>query len=178
VPITIVFHDSKLYPFSALACPTFTLVEGFSAGLSCTTKPPERGGEILFEIKNLESFSKRIKSTCLLPREFYCPRPETSFSIEPSELKTVSFRLLRSTAVPGARYPVFSVFEFEGEKGHHCLVCPGEIRFMDEGNWFKRTRWYWLAGWLFLTALGLLLRKEGQSKVLLKKSIDRIKEIA
>jgi len=159
VPITIVFHDAKLYPFSALACPTFTLGETFSPGLSCSTTPLERGGEIIFEIKNLEPFSKRIKSTFLFPREFYCPRPEISFNIEPLEMKTVSFSLLRSTAIPGARYPVFSVIEFENEKGHHGLVCPGEIRFMEKGNWFKRTRWYWLAGWLLLMALGIRLKK-------------------
>ena len=160
VPITIVFHDAKLYPFSALACPTFTLGETFSAGLSCSTTPLETDGEITFAIKNLESISRRIKASFLFPREFYCPRPEILFKLEPLERKILSFNLLRSTAIPGAHYPVFSVLDFETEKGRHCLVCPGEIRFMEGGNWFKRTRWYWLAGWLFLMALsgGLLFK--------------------
>jgi hypothetical protein len=161
VPITIVFHDTKLYPFSALACPTFTLGETFSAGLSCSTTPQELGGEITFEVKNLEPFPKRIKSTFLFPREFYCPHPEIFFDLAPLDRKTISYSLLRATAIPGAHYPVFSILEFQTEKGHHGLVCQGEIRFMEGGNWFKRTRWYWLAGWLFLTVLtlGILVRK-------------------
>jgi hypothetical protein len=160
VPITIIFHDAKLYPFSALACPTFTLGEPFSPGLSCSTLPLEQGGEIAFKLKNLEPIPKRIKSTFLFPREFYCPQPEVLVNLEPLERKALSFNILRATAIPGAHYPVFSLFEFENEKGHHCLVCPGEIRFMEGGNWFKRTRWYWLAGWLLLMALGILFRKK------------------
>jgi hypothetical protein len=160
LPITVVFHDSRLYPFSALACPTFTFGKTVSPGLSCSTTPLESGGEIVFEIKNMESFSKRIKSTFLFPREFYCPRPEISLPIEPSETKAVSFTLLHSSAIPGARYPVYSVIEFENEKRHHTLVCPGEIRFMEKGNWFKRTRWYWLVGWLLLMAVAIALREK------------------
>jgi hypothetical protein len=153
VPITIVFHDTKLYPFSALACPTFTLGEAFSAGLSCSTTPREIGGESAFVVRNLEPFPKRVKSTFLFPKEFHCPHPEVLLEIAPSERKTLSYSLLRATAIPGARYPVFALLEFQSEKGHHALVCPGEIRFMEGGNWFKRTRWYWLAGFLLLLAL-------------------------
>jgi len=159
VPITIIFHDTKLYPFSALACPTFSHGETFSPGLSCSTQPLEVGGEIVFNLKNLEPVAKRIKSTFLFPREFYCPRPEILVNLGPLERKTLSFNILRATAIPGAHYPVFSLFEFENEKGHQCLVCPGEIRFMEGGNWFKKTRWYWLAGWLLVMILGILLRK-------------------
>jgi hypothetical protein len=161
VPIIVVFHDAKLYPFSALACPTFTLGETLSPGLSCSKKPQDKDGEIAFELKNLESSARQIKSLFLFPREFYCPRPEILFDLAPLERKTLSYSLLRATAIPGARYPVFSILEFQSEKGHHCLVCPGEIRFMEGGNWFKRTRWYWLAGWLSLMGmtLGFLVRK-------------------
>lgn len=161
LPITVIFHDAKLYPFSALACPTFTVGEPFSPGLSCSTLPLEVGGEIVFNLKNLEPVAKRIKSTFLFPREFYCPLPEILVHLDPLERKALSFNILRATAIPGAHYPVFSLFEFENEKGHHSLVCPGEIRFLEGGNWFKRTRWHWLAGWLFLTVLtlGILVRK-------------------
>jgi hypothetical protein len=176
LPITVVFHDSRLYPFSALACPKFTFGKTFSPGLSCSTTPLESGGEIVFEIKNPESFSRRIKSTFLFPREFYCPRPEISLLIEPSETKAVSFTLLHSSAIPGARYPVYCVIEFENEKRRHTLVCPGEIRFMEKGNWFKRTRWYWLAGWLLLMALAIPHKKK-TGHGFLKKSIDTIKRI-
>jgi hypothetical protein len=161
VPITIVFHDLKLYPFSALACPTFTLGETFSSGLSCSTTSQETGGEITLEVKNLEPFPKRLKSTFFFPKEFFCPHPEALFDLAPLGRKTISYRLLRATAIPGARYPVFSLIEFQSEKGHHGLVCPGEIRFKEGGNWFKRTRWYWLAGWLLLMILGVFLGKRG-----------------
>ena len=161
VPITVIFHDTKLYPFSALACPTFTLGEAFSAGLSCSTTPQEMGGEIAFEVKNLEPFPKRINSTFLFPKEFYCPHPEILFDLAPLERKTISYSLLRATAIPGARYPVFALIEFQSQNGHHGQVCSGEIRFMEGGNWFKRTRWYWLAGWLLLMILGGFLVKRG-----------------
>lgn len=158
VPITIVFHDTKLYPFSALACPTFTLGEAFSAGLSCSATPQEIGGESAFEVRNLEPLPKRIKSTFLFPREFHCPHPEVMFELAPLERKTISYSLLRATAIPGARYPVFALFEFQSEKGHHALACPGGIRFMEGGNWFKKTRWYWLGGWILLLGLGAAKR--------------------
>jgi hypothetical protein len=159
VPVTIIFHDMKLYPFSALACPTFTIGEVSSPGISCSTTPQEGGGEIALKLKNLEPLAKRIKSTFLFPREFYCPQPEILVHLEPLERKDISFNILRATAIPGAHYPVFSLFEFENEKGHQCFVCPGEIRFMEGGNWFKKTRWYWLAGWFLVMLLGILLRK-------------------
>jgi len=174
LPITIVFHDAKLYPFSALACPTFTVGESFSPGLVCSTVPQDRGGEINFEIQNRDSFSRKIRSFFLYPREFYCPRPEILFNLEPLERKAISYTLLRATAIPGARYPVFSVLEFESEKGHQCLVCPGEIRFMEGGNWFKKTRWYWLAGWISMIFLGILLKKTKKIAVSQKKMVDII----
>jgi hypothetical protein len=149
----------KLYPFSALACPTFTIGEVSSPGISCSTTPQEGRGEIALKLKNLEPIAKRIKSTFLFPREFYCPRPEISLTLEPMETKEIPFSILRATAIPGARYPVFSIIEVETEKAHHSLVCPGEIQFMEGGNWFKKTRWYWLAGWFLVMLLGILLRK-------------------
>ena len=174
VPITIVFHDAKLYPFSALACPTFTVGEPFSPGLVCSAAPQDKGGEITFEIQNQDSFSRQIRSSFLYPREFYCPRPEILFNLQPLERKAISYSLLRATAIPGARYPVFSVLEFESEKGHHCLVCPGEIRFMEGGNWFKRTRWYWLAGWILMILLGILPKKRKKTPLSQKKMVDII----
>lgn len=172
VPITIIFHDAKLYPFSALACPTFSLGETSSSGLSCSTTVQNRGGQIGFEIRNLESSSRKIKSLFLFPREFYCPHPEIFFDLAPLERKTISYSLLRATAIPGARYPVFALLEFQSEKGHHGLVCQGEIRFMEGGNWFKRTRWYWLAGWFFLTVL-TLRRRSGSTLSMLGAPILR-----
>jgi len=159
VPITIVFHDTKLYPFSALACPTFTLGEAFSAGLSCSTTPQAIGGESAFEVRNLEPFPKRVKSTFLFPKEFHCPHPEVLFEMAPLERKILSYSLLRATALPGAHYPAFCILEFENQRGHHSLICPGEIRFMEGGTWFKRTRWYWLGGWSALVLLGIAFRK-------------------
>ncbi|MCU0594285.1 MAG: hypothetical protein MUC98_02320, partial [Desulfobacterota bacterium] len=151
--------DIKLYPFSALACPTFTLGEAFSAGLSCSTTPLEGGGKIEFHLRNLDPFAKQVKTSFLFPREFYCPRPEISLTLEPMESKEIPFSILRATALPGARYPVFCILEFENQKGHHSLICPGEIRFMEGGTWFKRTRWYWLGGWSALVLLGIAFRK-------------------
>jgi hypothetical protein len=162
IPVTIIFHDMKLYPFSALACPTFTVGEVSSPAISCSTTPLEGGGKIEFHLRNLDPFAKQVKTSFLFPREFYCPRPEISLTLEPMESKEIPFSILRATAIPGARYPVFSIIAVETEKAHHSLVCTSEIRFLEQGNWFRRTRWYWLGGWLLLIAssVGEFIRKK------------------
>jgi hypothetical protein len=157
LPITVIFHDAKLYPFSALACPVFSCGEEGRGDLSCTALPATVGekGEISFTLKSKSSAVRTIQAMVLLPREFQSPRPRFSFTLEPQASGTLSFPVLNTSALQGATYPIFGVFQYETEDLQQALVIPTTLRIAEKGNWFAETRWYWLLGGVLLGMITL-----------------------
>ena len=177
LPITVIFHDAKLYPFSALSCPVFSYGAEGNQVLNCTALPANIGerGEISFTLKSSSAAARTMEAMVFLPREFHSPRPRFSLTIEPQELRTLSFEVFNSSALQGASYPVYGIIQYEIEGLHQALVIPTTLKITEKGNWFAKTRWYWLLGGLLLGVItvGRWLNKR-QRINFLKKSIDII----
>jgi hypothetical protein len=157
LPVTVIFHDAKLYPFSALACPVFACGEEGSGDLSCTALPATVGekGEISFTLKSSSPAARTLQAMVLLPREFQSPRSRFSLTLGPHASRTLSFPVLNTSALQGATYPVFGVFQYETEDLQQALVIPTTLRITEKGNWFTETRWYWLSGVVLLSMITL-----------------------
>jgi hypothetical protein len=125
--------------------------------LTCTALPASVGdrGEISFALKNLGSSALNLQATVLLPREFRSPRIKETFVLEPGTTETLSLEVFNASALQGANYPVYGIFHYETREMHQTLVVPSTLKVSEKGNWFARTRWYWLLGGLLGIGIGM-----------------------
>jgi hypothetical protein len=150
LPITVIFHDTKLYPFSALSCPVFSRGGEGRGDLICTALPVSLGerGEISFTLKNLGSKACALHAMILLPREFHTPKTRENILLEPGTTKALTLDVFNASALQGAQYPVYGIFQYDTGEMHQTLVAATTLKISEKGHWFAKTRWYWLLGGL------------------------------
>jgi hypothetical protein len=155
--VLVHFQDANGYPFSALTCTTFSVQGKGEAGMPVTAAPLtlQDHGIVQFEVHNTSTHTRRVETTLQLPNEFSSRESGSFFSLGPGEKRTLSFPIRNLSALYGAAYPVFLVQEYESGGVHSSSVSTALVSIVKEGNWFRRTRWYWAGGAVFL--IGLLV---------------------
>jgi hypothetical protein len=150
--VLVHFQDANGYPFTALTCTTFFVREKGDAGVSATAAPlsMKDDGVVQFQVRNAGTSEKQLKATLHFPNEFSCERPSLHFSLPAGGQKSISFQVRNLSALYGAGYPVFLVLEHPGGETHSSLVSSALVKIVNDGNWFRRTRWYWAGGAVFL----------------------------
>lgn len=142
----VTFHDSKKYPFSAVSCTTLTIKECSSSDLLCSGDDIsiEKNGILRFSVQNRGQGTRTIQASLVLPDELSTPLPQRLFLVKPDREKTIIFEINNFSALSGARYPVFCVFEYEAEDIHYAEVCESLVEMVETENWFQRTQMFWL----------------------------------
>jgi hypothetical protein len=142
----VTFHDSNNYPFSAVSCTTLTLKEDSDSDLLCSGDNVliEENGLLRFSVHNKGPSTRTIQASLILPDELSTPLPQRGFLIEPGMEETLIFEISNFSALSGARYPAFCIFEYETEDIHHAKVCESLVEIVETENWFQRTQLFWL----------------------------------
>jgi len=148
----VTFHDSNNYPFSAVSCTTLTIKEDSSSDLLCSGGGVsiEKNGILRFSVQNRGKGTRTIQASLVLPDELSTPLPQRVFLVEPDGENTIIFEINNFSALSGARYPVFCIFEYEGEEIHHAEVCESLVEMVENENWFQRTQMFWLCAAIIL----------------------------
>jgi len=153
-PITVLIHfqDAREYSFSSLSCSTFIYGKEVKGDLRASGESLSMGntGSLVFHLENPGAEPKDVRATLILPREFSSPRPGMDLRMEPAGRKSVSFPVNNLSALQGASYPAFSFFEYDMGDTHHTVVSNAGLKIISGDNWFRKTRWYWAAGWALL----------------------------
>jgi hypothetical protein len=147
-PLTVMvdFKDANDYPFSALLGTAFYYEKEVDPTLVCVAHDleMEKCGELRLEIQNKGADPKQVRATAFLPRELSTPGPQIDFQIESVGQKTILFEIFNSSALPGATYPVFCYLEYDAGDTHYTAVAKAVVEIAGQGNWLRRTQWFWI----------------------------------
>ncbi|MCZ7586860.1 MAG: hypothetical protein M5R36_27905 [Deltaproteobacteria bacterium] len=116
VLVTIEFADLNLYPFTALN--VGGLVIGKSAGpaqLFAKAEPLEMGkkGTLTIAVKNTDQTAKKVRARVLGPRELDVRPAAFEFDLPAGEHVKKELAVENFSALPGAGYPIFVVFDYD-----------------------------------------------------------------
>ena len=121
VIVTVDYTDASYYPFTALAVSFLDYKEKAVGRVFGRADPLEiaRGGRVGVALKNLETAEKNIRVRLILPKDFSTPAPEMEVTVPVGKEKTVAFDIQNISALPGSRYPVYALLEYEDEQRHY-----------------------------------------------------------
>jgi hypothetical protein len=153
-PLTVMvdFQDGNQYPFSAVVGTTFHYKKDVNPDLECVTHDliMEKKDELRIETRNLGVDSKHIRATVVLPRELSAPVTQIDFHIDGRGEKTIFFDIVNLSALSGATYPVFCYMEYDSEDTHYTAVAKASVEVVRQGDWLRRTQWFWIGLAVFL----------------------------
>lgn len=146
--ITVDYTDANQYPFSAL---TGTY---YSFGSDTVSKVFGSANDIRLaryttlplKLKNIAEESKEVLIRLIVPKESSVQEKVKKVTIQPrSEVNTI-FNISNFSALPGSRYQVFFILEYEDENKHYSNIIPCSIHVDASKGFFKRYKWYIIAG--------------------------------
>lgn len=146
--INVDYTDANQYPFSALTgtyysfgSDTVSKVFGSANDIRLT-----RYTTLPLKLKNIDEESKEVLIRLIVPKESSVQEKAKKVTIQPrSELNTI-FNVSNFSALPGSRYQVFFILEYEDESKHYSNIVPCSIHVDASKGFFKRYKWYIIAG--------------------------------
>jgi hypothetical protein len=130
--VTIDFADLNMYPFTALNVAAMQVGSSSSKAqifAKADSLTISKSGTLSMSVKNLDAKPKSLKARVLAPRELDV-KP-ILFEMELAANSTVdrSIEVANFSALPGAGYPIFIIFEYDQGDVHysHPLVSPIKI---------------------------------------------------
>ncbi|HHT9144156.1 MAG TPA: hypothetical protein ACFYD4_00520, partial [Candidatus Wunengus sp. YC61] len=142
--INVDYTDANQYPFSAL---TGTY---YSFGSDTVSKVFGSANDIRLaryttlplKLKNIDEESKEVLIRLIVPKESSVQEKVKKVTIQPrSEVNTI-FNISNFSALPGSRYQVFFILEYEDENKHYSNIIPCSIHVDASKGFFKRYKWY------------------------------------
>jgi len=144
----ILFHDANNHPFSALSCNTFNI--GYNPPSQFKGNIPhltvEKKGTVRVQVVNLTSRTRTSRIFLRLPHGLYAPVNPKSLKFDPYAEKEVNFQIENRYGISAATYPFFCIIEDKSGKVHYAEILRSTIQVKEFKNWFRQTKWYWLAG--------------------------------
>ncbi|MFC1813022.1 hypothetical protein ACFL03_10050 [Thermodesulfobacteriota bacterium] len=142
------YHDANQKPFSALACDVFRLKHKAAPDLTgAATDMTFKGkGRLPVQISNPLPHALNCTATLHLPRGLTAPIKEQKVMLASNSQKTIEFQLFDPYEIGDAAYPVFCIIEYEKNGTHGAVIVSSTVYVKGFKNWFKQTRWWWLAG--------------------------------
>ena len=157
--VTVGYADANGYQFSAILCTTFFIQKDTPLEVFGTmrTEPLQENGQLYLQLKNVAQEEVSFGLTIFTPRELSVGAYETEVLLAPERETSFEVPLRNFSALPGSRYPVYAVLEYEKEDGHYTNVISGQVEITVPISFFTRYRSWMLgiAGALFL--IGILL---------------------
>lgn len=146
--ITVDYTDVNQYPFTATTAAyysfgsdTVSQVCGLASDIRLTNYTT-----IPLLLRNIDELPKEVHLCLIVPKELSVQEKNKKVILQPrSELNT-TFGVSNFSALPGSRYQVFFILEYEDESRHYCSVVPCFINTDVPRGFFRKYRWYIIAG--------------------------------
>lgn len=143
VIVSVSYTDANLYPFSSLS--VSYLNYGDPVECTATGAIPELGiadtGGLNVAVKNIGRDTKNISYELEAPMELAIAVPKGEITVGPQSEKTLETRINNLSALPGSKYRVFAVLQYQDGKGHCSTIIPGDVVIGDKAP-LKRFRGY------------------------------------
>jgi hypothetical protein len=144
--VTVSYRDGNGHPFSSVTCTTFAYEKEPLPRIFGQIKPAtfSRKAELTLTLKNLDKNELRTSTRLIVPREVTAEGEAKECLVPPRSEESLHFHVKNFSALPGSRYPIFSVTEFDKGEMHHTEISQGSI-FITEWDFFEEYRNYLVA---------------------------------
>lgn len=138
---TVYYRDSNRHPFSSVTCTSFVYEREPLPRIFGQIKPAtfSRKAELTLTLKNLDKNELKTSTRLIVPREVTTRGETKECLVPPRSEESLHFHVKNFSALPGSRYPVFCVTEFEKGGMHHTEISRGSI-FITEWDFFEEYR--------------------------------------
>jgi hypothetical protein len=153
--IMVGYTDANAYPLHALHVGTLTAgvpAPGKLGVLEAVAEPLATAGALRVRVKNLSPDPRRVTVGVYLPEGIESPAPVPPVELASWEEREVQVPLVNRAALPGSRYAVFAVAEYDDGAVHQSVTVPTTLDIVAAQSVFRRHRsglWV-LAGLLVL----------------------------
>lgn len=161
--VTVGYADTNGYPFSAILCATFFIEKDTSSDIfgMMSTEPLAESGRLYLQLKNVGQEEVGFRTNIFTPREVSVGDYEREMQLSPGRETSFEVPIHNFSALPGSRYPVYAVVEYEKEDIHYTNVISGQVEIIASISFFTRYR-SWIvgiAGVLFLIGILCLITR-------------------
>ena len=145
--VRVDYEDANAYPFTAVLCTTYSVHEGSQADIfgHLEIDPIEDKGILRLRVKNLASASIRSSLTLFAARELSFGDHSTPLLLQAGQEKRLEVDLYNFSALPGSRYPVYAVLQYQQDNRRHTFLARGQVEIRARLPLFTRYR-SWIAG--------------------------------
>ncbi|MDY6862585.1 MAG: hypothetical protein SV062_06295 [Thermodesulfobacteriota bacterium] len=152
--VYVYFYDANQYRFSALSYNTYFYNEDVNSAVFAKGENITLGeqGKLKLKIFNRDEKDKDITLRLILPGELSAGEGEKKLPIKGRSKYDTSFSVTNLSALEDAKYPVFTILEYEENGRHFTSITPGKIKIVkkEEENIFKKYG-------VILAGLGIIL---------------------
>ncbi len=115
------YTDRNQYPSTALSVVYVDYQDHAASRVTGEMKPLEisEREKMIIVIKILENTGKDTKVRLIVPKEFSGEPPVTELKLPPGGEKTLVYEVKNLAALPGSRYPIYAVIEYDDEQYHY-----------------------------------------------------------
>jgi hypothetical protein len=119
--LTIDFADLNLYPFTAQKVEALTVGSAPKATIFAKSQPVsvKKSGKMPVTVKNESNADKAVTAKVFGPRELTIRPNALDLTLPATGEKELSFDVENFSALPGAAYPIWLVFEYETADIHY-----------------------------------------------------------
>ena len=128
--VTLHYHDSNMYPYSV---PEVVLFEMVKAGKvlpfesKIETSEVFGSGEISLTLGNVLDRTLAGEVRVLLPIELTTENNPSTFELQANQTDQILYPITNKGALPGSRYKIFGITEFDDSGSHYCVLVSGMI---------------------------------------------------
>lgn len=128
--LAVDYTDANHHPFQALQVASIVLGDPGPVGLELVgieTTPLAGTGAVRVRVRNAGALARQARIGLLAPRDLEVEEAGRSVAIAPGEQVEVSLPVAPRTALPGSRYAVFVVLEYDEAGVHQSLVADSVV---------------------------------------------------
>jgi hypothetical protein len=161
--LAVDYADAQQHPFQALQLATIDRGASGAPGVEIVAieaEPLSGRGAVTIRVRNSGASMRQVALALVAPRDLEAEVLRGGVALQAGETQAARFALYSRTAIPGSRYPVFTVVEYDEAGVHHALVREAAVSVLE-----RRAR---LAPFL-LSASGALLAAWGVALLLRRR---------
>jgi len=161
--VTVGYTDANGYQFSAILCTTFFIEKDTSSDIFgiMSTEPLEENGQLSLQLKNVGQEEVHFRTNIFTPREISVGNYEKELQLSPEREESFEVPVRNFSALPGSRYQIYAVVEYEKQDFHYTNVISGQLEIIASISFFTRYRSWMvgIAGVLFLIGIVSLMTR-------------------
>ena len=165
------YTDANQYPFQALQVNAVLVGQPPPAKMTVPLVKPDplaTTSPLHVRLKNLTGTARTVAVSVLVPEGLDVAEPIQPVALAGWEDKPVTAQLVNRSALPGSKYPVYLVAEYDDAAAHQSVIAQSVVEIVAARSFFERQRSFIIAGAILLAVVWLSIivwRVSGRASV-------------